>query len=612
MKQLISAIFLLWGCAQPALGTQYFVNGTTGSDANDCESAGAACETIQAAVNLLAGGDELIIADGTYYENVVIDSLGSSSALPVWIHAATPPVNGSAPTVIVSGALESAATSTLVWTADGGGVYSAVTPRRPLFASYNNGTKDVFLPRHMSLADLTGQVATTTSKNVNMPDGGIFYDTVAGRTRIRLPGGIDPNTENIKLSSAVFLDGVQATNEPIPVIDIRNSPYVIVEGVQIEQSGSTCLDIDQNSMAPTVRNVRFLDCRYGMRLPDNALVEWTEYTYTGWRDLADSIRALNPQVGEKGQFMFEVFKEYHEDSNNPGPKVNWYEGAIADTYGGAGTSANTEFRYNFLHHAFDGESLGNFIQSYSHHNVYLRNYDDHLQMESYAGWPSNNLTVEDSLFLSAGLISHQEFTLIGPQFMNRLISYTMDQDGMENGTIIKMLTPAATGGIYYKDSLLWSHRTLPLASGGVLHDNHPASAEFLSFIGNIFMFVRDRNFPPAPVPGFISDNTVPATKNLLVNDEDTRPWYLGATGEYIGTDPTALVTFARTGEGTPDDLTDDTYSFTPTAHASLVGYEFADGNMGGINWPRQAFSYWTTTAPTRWTAAFTSASTLCN
>ena len=53
-------------------GTQWYVS-TTGDDANHCHNPGAACRNIQTAIDRAADGDTIHIADGTFFEQLVLD-----------------------------------------------------------------------------------------------------------------------------------------------------------------------------------------------------------------------------------------------------------------------------------------------------------------------------------------------------------------------------------------------------------------------------------------------------------------------------------------------------------------------------------------------------------
>jgi hypothetical protein len=52
--------------------TTWFVNGANGSDSNNCKSSSTACKTIGHAISLAASGDSIIVASGTYKENLRI------------------------------------------------------------------------------------------------------------------------------------------------------------------------------------------------------------------------------------------------------------------------------------------------------------------------------------------------------------------------------------------------------------------------------------------------------------------------------------------------------------------------------------------------------------
>lgn len=77
---LLAFMFFLLGDGVMAAPTAtLYVNAATGSDSNNCLSAGAACATIAAAVGKSVDGDTIQIAAGTYFENDIL--LSSSVTL---------------------------------------------------------------------------------------------------------------------------------------------------------------------------------------------------------------------------------------------------------------------------------------------------------------------------------------------------------------------------------------------------------------------------------------------------------------------------------------------------------------------------------------------------
>jgi hypothetical protein len=70
--QLLLLAFSLSVTLTSSAGTNWYVNGTTGSDSNNCTSAANPCQTIGHAISLAASGDAIVIAAATYSENLVI------------------------------------------------------------------------------------------------------------------------------------------------------------------------------------------------------------------------------------------------------------------------------------------------------------------------------------------------------------------------------------------------------------------------------------------------------------------------------------------------------------------------------------------------------------
>jgi hypothetical protein len=538
-----------------AAGRTIYVNATSGNDSNDCLAADRACRTIQRGANVVRGGDRMIVGPGTYYEAPSFQNLASSSTSPVWILSETP---GAAR---ISGMWKEAALGQVSWQDDGGGVYSA--PHGPaLFGSYN-GT---FLFRSKTVTDLRN----ANAGGVNTPSHGFAAEN--GRIYVRLPNAANPNGKSILFSPPTW-----GETGALEVVRVSGSPYVILDGFVFEGSGTFCVTFSQSSTFPTVRNSRFEYCRYGVQLPDNSLVEWSEYSYPGFYDFAETVRQANG-----GAFrIFDLIKNYW-----PGTM----EGGLADTYGSSGTSRNCEFRYNFLHDSFDGESLGDFEYSESHHSVYRHNYDDHIEMENWAGHGSRELRLHDSLFLSAGLISHQETRLVGPQYVYRNVVIPYDSHAAANWTILKTKAANATPGIYFYHNLFWGNSTELFWE--------EESRAHIHFRNNILVFQRNRNSATA--------TTLDSDYNLLVNDVD-KPFLYGSHGSYLGTNPSVLGFLDAAG------LNFGILATSPAVNrgVSLPGFNdsapggpdigpFESGVNPGTEWPRPRRTVYTTAPPERW------------
>ncbi len=112
---LLATVLLAQAAPRVAHAARFYVDAESGDDADDGSTPDLAVATITRGVELIAGGDELIVGPGTYYERPVFENLGSSEELPVWIRASP---RGEA---IISGMWEQAATGRVTWHEEGDG-----------------------------------------------------------------------------------------------------------------------------------------------------------------------------------------------------------------------------------------------------------------------------------------------------------------------------------------------------------------------------------------------------------------------------------------------------------------------------------------------------------
>ena len=182
-------------------------------------------------------------------------------------------------------------------------------------------------------------------------------------------------------------------------------------------------------------------CTSGIRMADNALAELLSFVLRLSASF-DQIRCLNDD-GERKFFTLVKGHHFVDSTNRQTGEVTrgggaWMEGSIAlgravcpnladcasPRDEGARAPTGAEFRYNYMHDNFDGEKLGTFEFSESHHNTYFRNFDNHIiQGMNGAG---RELKVHHSLFLScaSGPISYQGDTLIGPNIYRNVSTHT--------------------------------------------------------------------------------------------------------------------------------------------------------------------------------------------
>jgi len=581
-RRFLLLLLLLCLLAVPgvARAETWYVSAESGDDAlNDGRSPTSPLATISAAAELLSGGDELVVGPGVYYEQPVFSELGSSEELPVLIRAE--PTGGAT----ISGMWRDAAEGEVQWRDDGGGLWSA--EHGPvLFGAWDGHL--LFRYELPDLVDLFAECVGEDCVDIVLPPYGLAL--AEERVWLRLPGGADPNGQPVKLSAPSW-DEDGWLDE---VVGVEESPWVILDGFRVEGSGTSCIFVQPDSPWVTVRNTVLNYCVLGIRLPEHGLVEWTEYAYPGFHEFAEDVRTLND--GE----LFDVFrlvKEYHD------PVV--LEGAIADSYTWwEPTPHDCEFRYNFMHQAFDGEWLGAFVDSESHHNVYLHNYDCHMELESYAGFAASELYFHDSLLLggATGPISHYQHDGIeGPQYVYRNVVYGLDPHGWQTWTQLKSKAPTGEGGFFYFHNLIWGDDSLLLFE----------DRDRFTFRNNIFVFSHLQD-------SLAQDPATPdADFNLLVNDVEVE-WLQGPGGSFLAYDPSSVLGEdpAQVGFVDPAGLDFGLLEGSPARDAGVELPGFNDGAPGGPDlgpfevedapgpgWPRPMTTTFSCDPPERWNGA---------
>ena len=541
-------------------GRIIYVDQETGDDANDGLSRRSAIATISRGAQILKKGDRMIVSPGVYYEQPEFYTPGSSTEKPVWILAEP---RGE---VTISAMWPEAALGQVHWRDEGEGIYSA-----PHGAALFGSFEATFLFRCNTVDDL--RTGWAEAVEVYLPPYGfaVRNDSIF----VKLPGGVDPNGRELLFSPPSWDESGWITG----VVEVYNSPYLIIDGFRIEGSGTSGIYMDPRSVAPTIRNTILSFCVMGLRLPDDGLVEWCEYSYPGFHDFAEDVRLLNSN-GVRS--VYTLVKEYHSPVK--------LEGGLAETYGSQGLTSNyCEFRYNFIHDSFDGERLGEFEYSESHHNVYMYNYDNHNELEIWAGFGSRELYLHDCLFLACpmGPLSHQGSAIVGPQYVYRNIVYGLDEHGWPSWTQIKSWAPNSTEGIHYYHNLIWGAR------GGLFWDTR----ENLHFLNNIFIFSDNLD---AEEGVFDSDY------NLLVNNVD-KSWLYGVNGEYLGDDPDTVgfldvesLNFGLAAGSPAEDAGIVIPGFNDQAPGGPDIGPFEIGEDPGNEWPRPRETAFTETIPERW------------
>ncbi|MAF67261.1 MAG: hypothetical protein CMJ84_16590 [Planctomycetes bacterium] len=199
------------------------------------------------------------MGDGTYYHrSLALDGLSGSAASPIRIQAEP---RGLA---TVSAAWREAAEGRAgLWTAEGGGIYSAPNDTPAIFG----GWQGTLLFRYETLADLqnaeTTPVPTQYSGDVFGPVHGFAWEDE--RIYLRLPGEADPEGEPLVFSTPTWDEGTVGSGAQ-PVIAVSGTPGLIFDGLRIVGSGTYGVTCDEGSPDVVFRNCLFEYCRSAVQI----------------------------------------------------------------------------------------------------------------------------------------------------------------------------------------------------------------------------------------------------------------------------------------------------------------------------------------------------------
>lgn len=555
-----------------------WVDQANGDDSWSGLSKKDAVKTISRGADLVRGGDVMIVRPGIYYETPVFQDLDSSKQKPVWILSEQP---GAA---VISGLWSEAEQGRARWTGIGDGLY-----RADHGDSFMGEAEGRFLFRYKSLADLEAP----SVKGIMKPSYGFAHE--GDQVYLRLPSGGDPNGISVRLTNQF-----EQT-----IVSIENAPYVILDGFAITGAGGTeAIRADRKSHHLTLRNLIVTHSRIAAKLPDKSLFEWSEYSYPGFYNFVDDLIDLN-QGGEgdgNNEPIYNLVKKYFSKKGN-----SWLEGGVAESFDVP--SRDVEFRYLYIHQVFDGQRLGAFVDTSSHHNICNYVYDDCVEFEHWRpSHPASNLHVHDSLLMNAmgSALSHQDATdgMRGPHYVYRNVIYNTDYKHAHPVFLIKNRSLTASDEIIYHHNLMQNWRGTNKGWGKtnwLFWDNKKGTPEHLTFRNNIILFdqLTDRNDQASPDSDF----------NILVNATDNQK-LRGRQGMYLGQDNMALrfknearLDFGlRQGSPAIDAGAPLPEDWPDTRH--VVGKPdigpFELGDDPGPDWPRPRRTVFTSAPPERW------------
>jgi hypothetical protein len=259
-----------------------------------------------------------------------------------------------------------------------------------------------------------------------------------------------------------------------------------------------------------VRNCIFEYVVNGVASSDDSVIEWCDISFPGF----DEIRVeLSAGLTKPKNVMFPLVKKLPIEGGI----------ALSNPSMDPPVAKRCEIRYCHIHELFDGDKLGRYDDSESHHNVYSDCYDNAVEIEhGVKGQQSRNLRFHHNLLVGHfhGAISHQQQvrdTIVGPHYVYRNVIVCEGGNWVPWVAAKTSLAPE-TVGVYYYHNLIWMKDTkayLFWVDGNEPHEKRKRALHSLYMRNNILMF-----------PDWVTGKNAPATTdhNLLVAPRPKKQW----------------------------------------------------------------------------------------
>ena len=525
---------------------------------------------LKAALSQARGGDLVRIKDGTYFGSFELRNKDSSAARPIWIRADNPGK------VVVSNLWRAAFEGRTNWRRVQGSdkLFQAALPnggKGPFMGSYtdDHGTER-FLFRYRTKDAITRdrlRVEQNNQPSMNVKNPRFGFAVQGNQIFLRLKDGADPRNRPIRLTQDFGRH----------LLTINRSRHVIVDGIKFEGSGKLdaviCTPKGEPSASSqlTLRNCLFEHCRRALVPHNEALVEWCEYTYPGFREWMDELQRANDQPGA----IFALVKGHFNDHpNNPGNA--FLEGGWAENLDA--TPTGCVFEFNLTHGVFEGHRLGALVNSRIQFEAADGIGDDWVEFEHHQRRSSKNNRVIACKILNChgSFISAQDKNnqISGPNYVSRCIFDSTDETLGHPPFVIKnqglknenyrmeffnnfVRNPGGRNPGFGSQNFFWWDST----------DKHRNPGR-LRLRNNLVVFDRGK------LTGSGAAQKPKVSRNLLVNDAN-RQDVTGNGGKFLGQSAQAL---RRDSHG---KLLPGSPAIGAGSNSGLNGSQFVDVDFGG-------------------------------